>query len=130
MKILSRLISIILFTIMCLVPIESYAGDFSFDHIKQQGDSFISKGAGGRIVDEGKVSHIMKPIGQFLTGVGVIVLVIATIIMGIKYMSTSDASAQAKIKQQLIGLVVSAIVIFGAYSIWTIVYNFMESITK
>ena len=37
--------------------------------------------------------------------------------MGIKYFISSPEE-QAKLKGQLIGVVVSAVVIFGAYSIW------------
>ena len=48
------------------------------------------------------------------------VLVAVLTFMGIKYI-TSGPEAQGKLKQQLIGVVVSGVVIFGAYGIWQLV---------
>ena len=47
-------------------------------------------------------------------------MVAVTTYMGIKYL-TAGPEAQAKLKTQLIGVVVSGIVIFGAYGIWSMV---------
>lgn len=44
--------------------------------------------------------------------------------MAIKYL-TANAEQKGKLKQQLIGLVVSIIVIYGAVGIWTIIQNIM-----
>jgi hypothetical protein len=52
-------------------------------------------------------------------------MVIVTLYMGIKYI-TATPDSQARLKQQLIGLVVSGIVIFGAYFIWKIVVNIVS----
>ena len=59
-------------------------------------------------------------LGQILTMVGAGVMVAVTTYMGIKYL-TAGPEAQAKLKTQLIGVVVSGMVIFGAYHIWKIV---------
>ena len=56
-------------------------------------------------------------LGQVLTTIGAGVLVAVTTFMGIKYIMAGPET-QAKLKQQLIGVVVSGIVIFGAYGIW------------
>ena len=100
------------------------------DSIISQGNDWIRKGKDAGIVKEEDVSKIVLPIGQFLVGLGAIILVIVTIVMGIKYMASSDARAQADIKQRLIWVVVAAVVIFGAYTIWTITYNFMADVTN
>ena len=42
--------------------------------------------------------------------------------MGIKYL-TAGPDAKAKLKNQLIGVVVSGVVIFGAYYIWKLVIS-------
>ena len=47
-------------------------------------------------------------------------MVAVTAYMGIKYL-TAGPEAQAKLKTQLVGVVVSGMVIFGAYFIWSIV---------
>lgn len=61
-------------------------------------------------------------LGQILTMVGAGVLVAVTTYMGIKYL-TAGPEAQAKLKVQLIGIVVSGVVIFGAYGIWQLVVD-------
>lgn len=90
---------------------------------KMEGDasSFISKGKtqAGDI----KYDNIAKEfvgLGQILTMIGAGVMVAVTTYMGIKYL-TAGPEAQAKLKTQLIGVVVSGVVIFGAYGIWSLV---------
>ena len=64
---------------------------------------------------------------RILLSIGIIVLVGVTMVMGIKYMFASPEEA-AKLKQQLIGLVVSALVIFGAVGIWSLAYQVLSSV--
>lgn len=45
--------------------------------------------------------------------------------MAIKYL-TANAEQKGKLKQQLIGLVVSIIVIYGAVGIWNIIQDIMK----
>ena len=59
-----------------------------------------------------------------MIGAGVYVGVVA--FMGIRYM-TSSPDKQATLKQQLIGVVVSGIVIFGAYGIWKAVIGVVSN---
>ena len=61
-------------------------------------------------------------IAQVLTMIGAGVMVAVTTYMGIKYL-TAGPEAQGKLKVQLIGVLVSGLVIFGAYFIWKIVIN-------
>jgi len=91
--------------------------------------SFISKGAeqaGQDNIDLGPVGNQFSDIAKILTYVGAGILVAITAYMGIKYM-TAPPEQQAKLKEQLIGLVVSAIVIFGAYFIWSTIYGLLDS---
>ena len=69
---------------------------------------------------------MQNPVDNILTAVGIVVLVAVTMIMGIRYMFATPEEA-AKLKQQLIGLVVSGVVIFGAVAIWKIVYTILNS---
>ena len=71
-----------------------------------------------------EIGNILKPIVNILTAIGVIALIVITMIMGIKYMFATPEEA-AKLKQQLIGLVVSAVVVLGATAIWKIIYNIL-----
>lgn len=66
-------------------------------------------------------------IGQVLVAVGVIVLLIVTAITGIKWI-TASPDKKALLKQQLIGLVVAAVVIFGAVGIWNLVQGIAKTV--
>lgn len=123
---LQKIIPLILLIFMLLIPVKSEAFP-TFDEMKSQADSWLSKGQSGSKVKEDDIASIMLPIGQFLVGIGAVVLIVVTIIMGIKYM-TADPNSKGKLKQQFLGLVVSTVVIFGAYGIWVMVYNFMDKI--
>ena len=73
-------------------------------------------------VDTQPIADTIKPIAQAITSVGVGVILCATVIMGIKWVMASP-DQQAKLKQQSIGLLVAAIVVFGAYTIWSMAYK-------
>ena len=124
----------ILVTIMLLISIISIfqikanaALEFpSFSKMKSDAEAFLKKGGGSKI-SVGDMGKVFKPMAQLMLGIGVFVLVGVTIVMGIKYVFASPEEA-AKLKQQLVGLVVSAVVIFGAVGIWTLAYNVFESV--
>lgn len=93
--------------------------------METQANAFITKGkeqAKNSGIEPGNIAKNFVGIGQILTMVGAGVLVAVTTYMGIKYL-TSGPEAQAKLKIQLIGIVVSGMVIFGAYTIWSIVVD-------
>ncbi len=81
--------------------------------MEQQANGFIQKGqqsAEGNINYQ-NIANEFKGLGQILTMVGAGVMVAITTYMGIKYL-TAGPEAQAKLKVQLIGVVVSGMVIF------------------
>lgn len=98
----------------------------SWKEIDSMASDFIEKGKQDNATiasTEEKMSKIVIPIAQILVSIGTIVVVIAATVMGIKYMVASPEE-KAKLKTQLIGLVVATIVIFAAQFIWSTVYNF------
>lgn len=97
----------------------------NFDDAK----GFITAGSNESALDSESLTAIgqdFSEVGGILTFIGAGVLVGAMGYMGILYM-VSTPDKQAKIKTQLIGLAVSAVVIFGAYSIWSIIYNLVST---
>lgn len=97
----------------------------TLNEMETQASEFITKGqnkAKEAGIKPGEIAKNFVGIGQILTMVGAGVLVAVTTYMGIKYL-TSGPEAQAKLKIQLIGIVVSGMVIFGAYTIWGIVVD-------
>ena len=73
------------------------------------------------------IANEFSGLGQILTMVGAGVMVAVTTYMGIKYL-TAGPEAQAKLKTQLIGVVVSGVVIFGAYGIWKLVIEIASTL--
>lgn len=128
-KILTRILLILVVVmIMCntIISYQSYATDYST--MMQQAKDFVSKGetkAGEMNVDPAAMAQNFVGLGQILTMVGMGVMIAVTTYMGIKYL-TAGPEGQAKLKQQLIGLVVAAIVIFGGYYIWSWVLDIVE----
>lgn len=68
-------------------------------------------------------------IGRVLVVIGIVTIMLVTLIMGIRWI-VATPDKQAKLKEQLIGLVVAIVVIFGAVGIWNFVRGVMEKTEK
>ena len=66
-------------------------------------------------------------IGRILIAIGVVTLLIVSAIMAIRWL-TATPDKQAKLKTQLIGLVISAVVIFGAVGIWNLLWSILSNL--
>ncbi len=119
---------LIVLAIIFIPATSTFAADKvkSWDELMSDAETFINKGKSNEVIKSSDVATAVLPIAQALVAVAMGVLVVVTCIMGIKYATSTSPEDQAKLKKQLVGLVVSIIVVFGAYSIWTIVYNFMK----
>lgn len=95
----------------------------SLTDMEAKANKFLTTGEQqSKNVDTTAIAQNFVGLGQILTMVGAGVLVAVTTYMGIKYL-TAGPEAQAKLKVQLIGIVVSGVVIFGAYGIWQLVVD-------
>lgn len=121
-KMLIKIIFILMamFVIISNINIVKADDDISLKKMEDQAKNFLNTGAGQSKVKVEEITKGFKSLGQILTLVGAGVLVAVTAYMGIKYL-TAGPEAQAKLKIQLIGIVVSGVVIFGAYGIWSLV---------
>ncbi len=127
-------ITILLITVLILFVLFSNftvvnAYDSLWDNIQSQASQFINAGERQDPVDPQKIADIAIPIFQLMITFASVVVTIVTIVMGIKYM-TANPEGKAKLKQQLIGLVVSVIVIWGAQGIWALMTKFLEGLTE
>lgn len=131
MKVLKMvfIVVIAIFLINIFQPKVSAVEIRSFDEMKTAINQFMNTGKSGNSanISGDDMGSIVIPIANILTAIGVVVLVAVTIVMGIKYMFATPEEA-AKLKQQLIGLVVAGVVILGATAIWKIVYNIINSV--
>ncbi len=127
-----KIAKIIVFIIMVLILIlymqPTYASNTSI--IKDAQEWFEGGKTGGEtIMNSQDTANAIAPISQLLFWAGVITLFIAGTVMGIKFIMASPEE-QGKLKGQLIGLVIAAIVILGAYTIWELSYNFMNEVVN
>ena len=132
MKISKKYVKIICILVMMLCvmilvyPTKAAAtsGGSLLHDMESQTKEFVKKG-GDQVKGNINYDNVVKDfvgLGQILTFLGGGIVVAVVIYMGIKYL-TAGPEAQAKLKTQLIGVVVSAMVIFGAYFIWSTVVN-------
>lgn len=119
-------IAIVFVTASAIVPNQTYAT--SLDDMQKKAKSFFNKGKpeADKILPQNTLEEKFIPVGQILVTAASIVLVIVTLIMAIKYI-TANPEQRGKLKQQLIGLVISIVVIYGAVGIWSIVKTTMEN---
>ena len=105
-----------------------YAGMPNMDEIHNQANQFTDTGKNNAAIKVKDIADIIKPLASILLGIGSVVLVVVTAVMGVKYMAATP-DGRAKLKTQLIGIAISAIVLYGAYGIWKIAYTIMTELT-
>lgn len=114
--------------LMSLIYFNKFEVKADFD-IETGATDFINKGssaAGNLSSVTDTVTEQFTGVGQFLTMIGAGVMVAVVSYMGIKYL-ISPPDKQAALKQQLIGVVVAGIVIFGAYGIWKAILGIVSN---
>lgn len=101
----------------------------SITSMEKDATDFISHGekkAGTLTKVTESITENFMGLGQLLTMIGAGVMVAVVSYMGIEYIM-SPPDKQAALKQQLIGVVVAGIVIFGAYGIWKAVLGVVSN---
>ena len=96
--------------------------DLSWSSISGKADSFIDHG----IPQNLEVGDVVNGVANVITTIGIIVVLAGLLIFGIKYMLASPEDA-AKLKTKLIGLVISGLVIIGAYGIWKLAFSILDN---
>lgn len=104
-------------------------GELSSSKILSEGKDFIDKGSSETPIQWSEIKKNILPIAHMLVGIATVVFVIVGMIMGIKYM-ISGADERAGIKQKLIWLIVSMVLVYGATGIYNLVVDIMQNITK
>lgn len=132
MKIAIKIISIISI-VLVLISIMQVPCNAAIDikNIQGSAENFLSTGDKNQnnTISVSDMKEELLPIAEILTMIGTGVVIICAIVIGIKYMVASP-DEQAKLKKQMVGLVVATIVIFGAYGIWKALYQFMNTALK
>lgn len=133
MKIVNKIAILITVVIIALLTFSNIAFAMDdWDTMKNKADAFITQGknqGGDTVISETSLQNFAMPIARTLLALATIVLTVVTVIMGIQY-AVANPADKAKLKQKLIGLVVSTIVIYGAQGIWAMLYKFMDTVLK
>ena len=103
------------------------AEEKSFTDVINEADSWLKNADSTGDIDTSSIATKIKPIAQALTVIGTGVILCVAVIMGIKWL-TAKPDEQAKLKQQSVGLFVAAIVITGAYTIWSIALRILGNL--
>jgi len=122
------MIFIVSLVIIILLSVYNITYATSIDNIMSGAENFMD--AGKNSSNTGFQGANMKSaldlIYNILLTLGIIITVIVGAFLGIKLM-TSSVEEQAKVKESLIPFVVGCVIIFGAFGIWKLVTNLLET---
>ncbi len=117
---------IIVISIICLLFLTNtlvYA--FDLNSVIGGGNNF----ANGAIASAGNVdnqfSGLIKGLSQAGLAIGTIIAIVVGIIIAIRFMS-QGASGKAELKEALTPYIIACVVLFGAFTLWTITVNIMQ----
>lgn len=72
------------------------------------------------------VTSVLSFAASVVATIGMFILVIATLILGIQYL-TANPQRQAGLRAQMVGLLWASVVVFGAYGIWNLLVTIVAS---
>lgn len=118
-KIIKKVI-LIMFFVYLIYSLFYNVKAITLSEMEGAASNFIQYGQSHSNINYTAVTGEFKDLAQILTMIGTGVMVAVTMYMGIKYL-TAGPEAQAKLKTQLVGLLVAGLVVFASYPIWKIV---------
>lgn len=112
-------ILITIFIIMCIITLNANISNaFSITEL----NGSITKDTNGDPIDTTKLTTMGNQALTVVSTIGSIVSAIVLIVLGIKYM-TGSVEEKASYKKSLLPYFIGAVLIFGASTIYTIMYN-------
>lgn len=115
-------IIIIIFLLIGLV-FSNYSHASEISNIVSDADDFLGKGDPiANTINEAQLKKTSNFMYKLLLAVGIIVMFVAGTMIGIQFM-ISSAEDKAKVKEALVPYIVGCLVIFGAFTIWSIAVN-------
>ena len=92
----------------------------------QGAQDFIDSADTSGTIDETAVQQSVGLIYNIFFACGMVIAVVCGVCLGIKFM-VSSTEGQAEVKQFLLPYVIGCVIIFGAFGIWKLVINVMET---
>lgn len=122
-----KILILAIITIISLMPSVRAAEETSNTSLSgaiSSADTWLQNGQ-SQAGSSGEESGTIVEVGQVLVHIASWILVAGTVVIGIKYMlATPDQ--KAKLKTQLVGIVVATIVIYGAIFIWATLVDILQ----
>ena len=125
----TKIIAIILVIVLIFGMGTPVFAGLTGEQMKKDADKWIQRGEQNSPFDPSRIATILKPIVNILTAIGIFVVAILGVVIGIKYVVASPDS-KANLKKQLFGLMVSGVVVVGAYGIWRLTYIIIKELTS
>lgn len=119
---------IILILIVLQVATINIFADTTLANIIKSGDEFVKSGKVNDTLENGEeiVQSVSNRVASIFLTVGIIASVIVVAVLGIKFMIGS-VEEKAEIKKSLVPFIVGIVIIFGAFTIWSIVVQLLQS---
>ncbi len=121
--------SIIAFLIIFIffICIPTYSKALTLTEIFDGADKWLADANDEDLFDANNEKEAIDTIYWAATGIAVAAAVIIGMVLGIQFI-TSGASGQAKVKEKLIPYGVGCVVAFGAFGIWRLVLDIMNTV--
>ena len=100
----------------------------SISDVITDGDSFIAAVDDSITIDNTKLKNTSQFVYRLLFVIGMSAAVIVGAVLGVQFMMGS-VEEKSKIKESLIPFLIGCIVIFGAFTIWSIVVNIASKLS-
>lgn len=128
MKDIGKISIIIIIIVLVGLLFSNYSQASEISDIFSDADDFLDKGDPvGSAINEIQLQETSSFMYKLLMAVGIIVMFIVGTVIGIQYMVAS-AEDKAKVKEALIPYIVGCVVIFGAFTIWSIAVKIGQDI--
>ena len=122
-----KLQKIVLITLISLTILSPYVNAGIFDTAQ----SWLSTGSGGKVSStiQTTANNKVGELAGILFSIGVLVAIIATVVLGIKFMTASTSDQKAEIKKKAIIVAIGVFVLFASLLIWQVVVGALSSAT-
>lgn len=119
--------TIVILMFFIIIPQTVYASDT--DNILKEADSWLSTGEKDPPIKDTDLKEISDKIFNILLGIGTVITVIIAVVLGIQFM-TGSIEEQAKVKESLKPFIIGCVILFGSFTIWSIVINVGQNISS
>lgn len=123
-KVLKK-VTLMMFLLYIVISLFYSVRAITWEDMDSQWSTFSNHGRNNSNINYASVTSEFKDLAQILTMIGTGVMIGVTVYMGIKYL-TSGPEAQAKLKGQLVGVLISGLVVFASYPIWKMVLEIVS----